>query len=56
MYNQAGEIAWALANTRDGRWKRWDATMPSYLDWLLTKAELPASTLATMKQVLAVDA
>lgn len=52
-YNQAGEICLGF-----GKYKGWPLEAlgrndPGYLDWLMTKAELPASTLATMKQVLA---
>lgn len=52
-FNQSGEVCIGF-----GKYKGWPLETlgrndPGYLEWLLTKAELPAGTIAVMRQVLA---
>ena len=55
-YNASGEVCLNFGKYRGWPLEALGRNDPGYLEWLLTRAELPASTLAIMKQVLAVDA
>ncbi len=52
-FNAAGEVCLAFGKYRNWVLETLGRHDPGYLEWLLTKAELPASTRAVMKQVLA---
>lgn len=51
-FNSAGEVCIGFGKYRGWPLETLGRNDPGYLEWLLTKAELPASTLAVMRQVL----
>ncbi len=52
LFNTAGEVCIGFGKYRGWPLETLGRNDPGYLEWLLTKAELPASTLAVMRQVL----